>query len=314
MTPTATRASDASRRGTDALPVDLRLEGPQAGPIRQWVEGIAGWQAVDGATAALVPPALTVVDSAAAPGEVTTPVLLLTTADDPPATAARAAGRWRPDAVAAWPDERDRLPEVAADLVAHADPDVTPVAELRVGGAAGGVGTTTVALALGGLAAWRGRRTLVVSHGAVPSPCGGPLAPDDLAGTQTWATASVARGVPGLRVVRAAAPVDREVVAAGAAELVVRDVGVHDDVDVLVVRRDRAGIDALGRTVAAAVVVTDVGAASPASLRSAAGARRLVVLPWSARVARAGLAGRVPAGLPGSWLRALAPVLRAGSG
>ncbi len=310
----ATTAPHPPPARTDALPVDLRLGGDHADGIRGWVEGIAGWQPVDGATAALVPPVLTLVDCAAEHAAVSTPVLLLTTADDTPVDAARAAGRWRPDAVAVWPDDRDRLPAMAADLVAHADPEESSAAELRVGGAAGGVGTTTVALALGGLTAWRGRRTLVVTHGAVPSPCPAPVAPGDLAGTQTWATATAARGVPGLRVVRASAPVDREPVAPGGAELVVRDVGVHDDVDVLVVRRDGAGVEALAHTVAAAVVVTDVGAASPASVRQAAGARRVVTVPWSARVGRAGLAGRVPAGLPGSWLRALAPVLRAGSG
>jgi hypothetical protein len=48
----------------------------------------------------------------------------------------------------------------------------------------------------------------------------------------------------------------------------------------------------------------------------AAAARRLVggnlagVVPWSARVARAGAAGRVPSALPGAWLRELRGALR----
>jgi len=93
------------------------------------------------------------------------------------------------------------------------------------------------------------------------------------------------------------------------ASLVIRDTGVTEDVDVLVLRRDAAGVAALRDAVAAVVVVVDHGLAPIRAVRAAAGNRRVVSVPWSARVARAAIVERVPAGLPGAWLRALAPAL-----
>ena len=79
-------------------------------------------------------------------------------------------------------------------------------------------------------------------------------------------------------------------------------------------RADGPGLAAAGRTTAAAVVVIGSGPAATSAVAAACGSRRRVHLPRSARVARAGLAGRVPAGLPGSWLRPLLPLARGRGG
>ncbi|HEX2027025.1 MAG TPA: hypothetical protein VHF25_03395 [Nitriliruptorales bacterium] len=306
---------------TDGLPVALHVAGPLAGSVRRWVEGHAGWQAVDAAGAALVPPRLVLLDvaaaSAAGPDTATfhgLPAVLLVTAEDPPDSAARAGAAAA--AVLRWPDDRARLPQIAASLTS---PGRAPQGGqvLRIGGAAGGVGSTTVALALGGLAAWQGRRTVVVTHDGAPAGVvGRAVADGDLTGVPLWEAATPVAGVRGLRVVRPAVrPLLRPGDAAldpGGAHLVVHDVGVADDVDVLVLRRDRASLHALARTTAAVAVVIAVGPAGARALRVAAAGRRLVQLPLSERVARAGLACRVPAGLPGAWLRGLAPLLLGG--
>lgn len=300
---------------TDGLPVALHLAGPLAGSVRRWVEGHAGWQAVDAAAAALVPPRLALLDVvAASAGALHTltvdglPAVLLVSADDPPEAAARAGVT--ATAVLRWPDDRAQLPQVAASLtVPGRSPQGGQV--LRVGGAAGGAGTTTVALALGGLAAWQGRRAVVVTHDGAPLDAAArAVSAGELTGVPLWEAATPVAGVGGLRVVQAR-PAD-VAFDPGGAHLVVDDAGVADDVDVLVLRRDRAGLAALARATAAVAVVIAVGPAGARALRVAAAGRRLVQLPLSERVARAGLAGRVPAGLPGAWLRGLAPVLTGG--
>ncbi len=295
---------------TDALPVRLALAGPNATAVGRWVESVVGWQAVDAAASRLVPPVLALADvlgASAAPPDL--PLVLLVADDDHPrAAAATAAGA---AAVVAWPSDRDQLVEAATAVIAAPRPCET--LELGVGGAAGGVGTTTVALALAGLLAWRGQPTLVLTHGAVPCPGGRGIPAEELAGVPVWDLAAPSPGVPALRVLRLPGPVPTEAVEAAPAALVVRDLGVQVAGDVLVIRRDRAGLEALTRSTAAAAVVMDTGPAPPRLLVRSAGGRRLVTVPWSARVARAALVGRVPAGLPGSWLRALQPVL-AGAG
>jgi hypothetical protein len=95
----------------------------------------------------------------------------------------------------------------------------------------------------------------------------------------------------------------------GDLEVAVLDVGVGTDVDVLVCRADAAGLEAAAATTAAAVVVVGDGPASAAAVRRACGGRRRLALPRSARVERAGLHRRVPGALPGSWLRALRPLV-----
>lgn len=300
--------SPAAAGLADAMPVEVAWEGTGGDGVRQWLETALGWQPVDAATAAVVPPVCGLGDVEGV-GAVARPSVLLLRPDDDPLVAARVAVAARPAAVVRWPEDRDRLAEVVAGVLAAGPSRGERAAELSIGGAAGGVGTTTVALALGGLAAWAGSRALVVSHGVVPAPAGRVLAADDLAGVGTWRIATPVPGVDGLRVVRAASPVGSGAVPAGEAQVVVRDAGRDRDADVLVVRRDRAGMEALQHTTAGIGVVVDVGAAPQRVLVEAAGGRSLVVVGWSQRVARAALAGRVPASLPGTWLRALKPVL-----
>lgn len=307
--PDAAGADAASRpRLTDALPVEVAWEGPAGDRVRHWLEATLGWQPVDAATAVVVPPVCGVANLAGL-GAVTRPAVLLVATDDDVLDAALVGAAQRPDAVLRWPGDRERLPAVVANLLSVRPGGGGDATELSIGGGAGGVGTTTVALALGGLVAWAGRSALVVTHGAVPAATGPTLAVDDLAGAGAWRTARPVPGVPGLRVLRAAQPARTAAVASDGAAVVVRDAGVDADADVLVIRRDRAGIAALRRTAAGVVVVTDSGPAPVRALEEAAGGRALVVLPWSHRVARAGLAGRVPASIPGTWLRALRPVV-----
>lgn len=302
----------APRRRTsgrfDALPFVANLAGGQAPGIRRFAESVLGWQAVDDRTASLVPPQLILADVAGAVSETSLPVLLLVSDDDDPGAAAAAAVGAA--AVLSWPRDRDRLGDAGALLaggVAHDDGHRSR--EIRVGGACGGVGTTTVSLALGGIAAWRRHRALVLTHGAVPAPGGRAVEPDDLVGARVWEAAAQAPGLIGLRVLRLVSPVPDAPVDGGPADLVVRDLGVDEDVDVLVVRRDRAGLEAVSRSGAAVVVVTDVGPVARRGMAAALQGRRLVVLPWSTRVARAGAVGAVPARLPGAWLRRLSTVL-----
>lgn len=295
---------------SDAMPVVAQVAGPHATSIRRYLESVAGWQAVDERTAALVPPRLAVVDvaGAASAGDPSLPVILVVSGDDDPAEAARAAiGASR---VVTWPLGRGGLAAAGADVGGGTASGAEAAARvIRVAGASGGVGTTTVALALGGIAAWGHTRTLLLTHGAVPAPGGRPVAPEDLGGTGVWDAADPAPGVPGLRVLRLARPSVDDPVDSGPADLTIRDLGTGEDTDVLVVRRDRAGIEAVGRSRAAVVVVVDIGPAPRRVVARALDGRRVVVLPSSARVAAAGLAGAVPARLPGAWLRRLVPVL-----
>lgn len=283
---------------TDALPVRLHLRGPHAGAVERWVLSV-GWQPVTDDVG--VPSALALVDVPAAlqdPPETAAAVLLV--ADDAPEQAATAAVRLGVAEVVAWPEERTRLPEIAGRVVGRRMPG--QVEDLRVSGGAGGVGASLVAQALAGLCAWRGRRTLVLRSAV---RVGG--AADELEGTAAWRAAVPVPGVQRLR--RLEVPDPGVTVAGGPAELVVRDLGVSRDTDVLVIRRDRAGLEAAAATTAAVIVVNGDGPATSAAFRRAAAGRRAVIVPWSARVARADLHDRVPAGLPGTWLRTLASVL-----
>lgn len=292
---------------TEALPVRLCLAGSEAAAVDRWISSL-GWQSVDADPAGPVAPALTLADVPALladAGRGSGDVVLLVAGDDPVA-AAQAAALDRVRAVVAWPDQREDLPAAAAGLLAQRGRP--RVDELRVAGGAGGVGTSTVALALAGLCAWRGRRTLVLSRGAGTGPTPDPV--DELDGTSAWRGAVEVPGIRGLRTLEVVDP--SLAIGEGPAALVVRDLGVAREADVLVIRRDRAGLDAVRATSAGLVVVTDIGAAPPAAVRQAVAGRRAVTVPWSARVAQAGLRGRIPTGIPGSWLRTLEPVVGGG--
>lgn len=293
--------------GTGALPVRVVADARLQGELVPWLEGTLGWQVTRGDE---VPAALALLGVGSDVGpDPDVPSVLLVRDEDRPARAAAAAARG-PAHVLHWPDERASLPAIAAGLLDRGRDRPVPGTTVRLGGAAGGVGTTTVALALGGLLAWQGRSCLVVPSGDVPVPDVPVVAPDALAAHRTWDAAVGVAGVPGLRVLSTTGGV-RARVAVPDGVVVLRDDGVTADVDVVVCVRDRAGRAAVDATAAALVVVGDRGAVDPASWarRLPPGTRQLV-LPWSTRVARAGLAQRVPASLPGRWLALLAPLAR----
>jgi hypothetical protein len=310
--PTSSPAPPAAPpTGATALPVALDLGGRHAEAVRRWVEGVLGWQPVDHETADLVPAAIRLVDvdgaaaGASAPG---LPSALLVGPDDPPALAASTATRWRPDLVLAWPDDRDRLRELVEAVLAVPRASRAVGRVVRVGGAAGGVGTSTVALALAGLSAWSGLRALVAVGPSAPVGAAVAVPAAALSAPDLWQRASPLPGVPRARVVRVVDGQPLPDAAAADLEVAVLDAGVAADVEVLVCRADAAGLDAAHATTAAVVVVVGDGPASLAAVRRACGARRWLTLPHSARVARAGLHRRVPTALPGTWLRALQPL------
>ncbi len=376
---------------TAALPVVLELSPDRAEAVRSWVEGVLGWQVVDGGEEDPVPAVLRLrdhrdpVDSTAAPDPRTDPeltglfardehllteqtvafgragldepdpstgqpgasgpvgpsgqpgasgpvgpsgqlgasgpvgapgpagrhlevptVLLLPDGSDPVRAAATAA-RLGPVAVVGWPSGRDRLSAVVARLLEVPRRRSGSPARLMVGGSAGGVGTTTVALALGGLRAWSGTRTLVAVRGLGTSYRGIPTAA--LGGGDLW---SAAERLPGIDALRAVRLLDHGVVPEvtdRSIEAVLLDAGPDPDCDVLVCRPDAAGLAALEVTPAAAIVLVGGGAVPGRVLASAASGRPVLRVPWSARVARAGATGRLPAGLPGSWVAALRPLV-----
>lgn len=283
-----------------ALPVQLSLPGALGAQVRDHVEGTLGWQVVDGGA---LPARVRLVSPELVGSPASAPVPTVVVVADGAAVASVTALVTRVDGVVAWPTQAARLPEVVdAALASRAAHRVTR-APLVVGGAAGGVGTSTVALAVAGLRAWRGARTLVVTGGRSPVPEALELAASALAASGLWAAASPVPGVPRLRAVRLTGAHDA---AARTDEVdAVVDAGVDDDVDVLVLRRDRPGIEAMARSRAAAFVVLDDGIAPRRAVVRAAEGRPVLPVPTSVRVARAHAARRVPAALPGSWLAAL---------
>ena len=295
------------------LPVSVDLPPALAAEVSAFVETEAGWQVVgaDGPPAPVL--ALTAAPTAGACVVIT---------DGVPAPE-RVAGALLAGAldVVAWPQDRQRL--LSAPLrVRDGSAGLGPVpAVVGVAGAGGGAGTSTVALAAGGVAAWAGARVLVV---------GG----DDLlrlAGIDAWSG-------PGAEQLATLPPADAAAEVAGLA----RRVAGVDGLDVLggggvigplhgwpydVVVVDRrcpprlaganlvvARLDASVREAAGAaapVLVRARGPAPAAAVRRALGRPPAAFLAESARVARAGLAGRVPSALPGSWLAGVRAGLRA---
>lgn len=292
-----------------ALPVAVELGPRTADAVRRTIEGVLGWQPVDDVTAALVPPAVRLVDSTTPDPSATPAVLVVADGDDPVATA-EAVLRLRPVAVAGWPGEDHLATAVATAVAAPAATTTAAVPVVTIGGAGGGVGATTLALALAGLSAWRGTRTLVVSGDRCLLPDGTPTVdPEALTASGLWDRAQPLIGLDAARAVRTTAPAYAPRLTDARVEAVVVDLGVADEVDVLVLRPDAVGRAALGRTTASAAVVVGEGPLPPRELTRAIGGRRRVDVAWSARVARAGLAGRVPTSLPGRLVRSLTPLL-----
>lgn len=288
-----------------ALPVALDLRGAVGDQVRDHVEGTLGWQVVDGGA---LPARVRIVAPEYAGGDGGVPTVVLVP-DGAPVTAltglpSRVAG------VVAWPVEAARLPEVVRSALADVARAETSRVPLVVGGASGGVGTSTVALALAGLRAWGGTRTLAVAVGPAPVPDVLDLAEGALAASGLWDAAPPVPGVPRLRAVRLTGRRDVRAVTREVDAVV--DAGVDGDVDVLVLRRDRAGLEGIARSRAAAFVVLDAGVAPRRALVRAAEGRPLLPVSPSVRVARAHAARRVPAALPGSWLATLEPLVAEG--
>lgn len=307
-----------------AVPVALALGAGHGEAVRRWLEGTLGWQAVDDDPDGPVPPALRLLDLdgavrlLSAPGGSDLdrgdrlPAVLLVVDGDPPARVAEAARRLTLRGalvVCRWPQDGTRLPSLVARMLRAPRRDLATSRTLRVGGAAGGVGTTTVTLALAGLAAWSGSRTLAVVHGQAGVRAALPVPADALNAPDLWTRATPLLGVPDGRVVHTGdrppidAPVDRRI------EVRVLDVGIDTDADILVCRPDGAAVTALRRTIAGAVVMVGEGLLSSERLRMLAGGRTFLELPSSVRVARAVLRGQAPGGLPGTWIERLRPLV-----
>jgi hypothetical protein len=310
--------SITSPTAPQAVPVALALGERHVGTVRRWIEGTLGWQAVEDDLDGPVPPSVRIVDLEGAirlldaGGRDRLPTLLLVEDDDVVALAADLARRLQPAGVCRWPDGREALPDLVLRAVGEQRSGTDGGRVLRVGGVAGGVGTTTVVLALTGLAAWSGQRALAVVHGHAGVREATPVPPDAVVSPDLWARAMPLPGVAGARVVHTGvtaptrAPVDRRI------GLSVIDVGTDTEVDVVVCRPDRAAAEQLPATMAGAVVVVGRGLLSPGRVMELAGGRRTVQVATSVRVARAVLRGQVPAGLPGTWVEALRPVLELG--
>lgn len=326
------------------LPVRVDLPGVLGQEVVAWVEVEAGWQVV--AEAGPPSPALAL---AAAPVPGTATVIVV----DGPPTAAQVRDGLLAGAldVVGWPDDRDRLLDAPVRASSGSRPRGGP-SVVGVAGAAGGAGTSTVALGVAGLLAWAGRRTVVVGGDdlvtlCTPSGWSGPGAPELAALDPAGAAAELATlvrpvpGVDGLAVLGGGAaaarpagwPVDAVVLdlrtagvgrggdgpggagrggdrpggAPGGAQRGVRH--RPGAPDLVVARPDASLRTAAGVPQDVPVMVVGDGPLDAAGARRLLGRAPVAWLPRSARVARAGLASRIPSGLPGSYVAALRAAL-----
>lgn len=315
------------RRGSDVealadLPVAVDVDGDWRDELVTWLEGDLRWQVVGGDGA--LRPQVRISDD---PTDGTATVVMVdggASEDDPttagtgghrPAGAGSAARTAGAAAVLRWPQDRGRLPSIVLHAVrpgaARTDGGCRVV---RIGGLGGGVGTSTVALAVGALAAWRGRRTVVVGGDDLLHLCG--AAP--WRGPGALEVAALSAMDAGREVVALAHPVpgvDHLTVIGGSGrsplpdrlpwpfDLVVVDLRAGWETADIVV--GRAGCRRPVAPVRGRLLVQDAdGVSRPeaAALLDAAPSGWLTDDP---RVRRAGAAGRAPAGLPGRWLRQL---------
>lgn len=266
-----------------ALPVAVDLADPDlAADVCAHVESHLGWQVVQPG------PHLRVHLRLADAVDPAVPTVVI--AWHPPAERVRECMRAGALDVLAWPGDVSRL--------AGLQPTPAPIRPARVllavTAAARGVGASTVALALGALGAWAGLQTVVTTDEA-----GRHLAGITGPGRQPVA------GIEGLSV----APTVRAAIADATPDVLVADLGVGRRGHVLVARPDRMLATALPQHAPTTTVVTvGTGALRPGERRRLLAGRPHVALDDSFRVARAGLRGRVPVGLPGRWLAALDPV------
>ncbi|MGI8876158.1 MAG: hypothetical protein ACR2KP_17910 [Egibacteraceae bacterium] len=295
------------------LPVALDLPDHLRRELSAWAESEAGWTVVGRHGP---PHPVAVLASAPIPDARCIVVL-----DAPTPADVRAALRGGALDVIAWPAERERLYEAVAgvrELSSGAGPRL-----FRVAGVAGGAGTSTVTLAIAGLFAWSGRKTLVVGGDDLAILAGGvPWQGPGAYEIAALHPADVTEELPG--VIRAVPGVEDLHLLGGGGEALTATGGLPFDVvvadlrnspagvaraDLLVARPDRSLLLAAGTR--APVLISRHGPLDDAMAGRALGREPLGRLPESARVARAGAAGRVPAGLPGSWLATLGAVLKA---
>lgn len=273
------------------LPVVVALPAPLDAEVTAWVEHDLGWQIVD--PGAGLAPVLALSDQAVGP------MSWVAVTDGPPSVDAvrRHLTAGAVD-VLGWPDDRHRLPAVAADVTARRARQPR-TAVWTVAGAAGGVGVSTTALAVGGLLAWSGAAVLVVGGPALADLSGVRPAHTDAPDRPSHAPV---RAVPGLSV---AVVADDGATTPWAGDVLVVDGGTRAPAaaDLIVARAD--GALRRARAAGRPVVLVEGGPLGPREVRRVLGTDPLVTLPWSQRVARAGVLGRVPQGLPGSWLRTL---------
>ena len=280
------------------LPVTVALPAPLDSRVAMWVERDLGWQVVD--PAGPLTPVLALADRACGG----LPWIAVT--DGPPAgeQIRRHLTSGAVDVVG-WPQDRLRIPLLAARIEQRRGAGGADITRLTVAGVAGGVGTSTIALAIGGLLAWSGAAVLVSGDAELVALAGlwpGPPAgrPDDAPSAAAKPTA--VPGIAGLSVVGEGADV---AAAAWSGDVVVVDAGTAVSADTtLVVSRPDRGLRRAGAFHRPVVVV----GSQPLGIRDCRrllGTSPLAHLPTSARVARAALGGRVPAGLPGTWLREL---------
>ncbi|HSJ45876.1 MAG TPA: hypothetical protein VK923_14450 [Euzebyales bacterium] len=277
----------------DDLPVVVALPAPLDAVVTAWVERDLGWQVVD--PAGPLRPILALADAPCGG----LPWIAVTEGppDDGVVTAQLTAGA---EDVVGWPEGRERIPVVATrvDLTRRIGPRGPRVS---VAGVAGGVGTSTIALAVGGVLAWGGASVLVVGGGALLELTGSS------GRAHSVGTHVAVAGAAGLSV---SAGRGDAAGAGWAGDVVVVDDGtrVTSSTTVLVTRPD-AGLRR-AREHDLPVIVNGRSPLGPSDARRALERAPLVQLPWSVRVARAGLDGRVPSGLPGRWLDELGTGLR----
>lgn len=297
----------------EALPVAVDLPGVLGEEVAAFVEGEAGWQVV--ALGGPLTPVLVLGDRPVADVS-----WVMVTQGQPPAERARTALLSGALDVVAWPHDGQRLLEAPLRVRANRRSPSGP-SVFRVAGAGGGAGTSTVALAIAAFVPWRGGRAVVAGDDDLLALAGvaawkGPgtaeLAALDAreAGAEVGTLARLVPGIDGLSVLGGGGGAVG-VTDGWPADLVVADLRVPGRLqaaDLVVARADRSLLAAADVDVP--VVVVGEGPLDRGGVRRALGRPPAGWLPHSARVARAGVGGRVPSAVPGSWLAALQAVLR----
>lgn len=302
------------------LPVSVELPGVLGQEVTAYVEVEAGWQVV--AAGGSLAPVLALA-AAVVPGRASV-VVVPGHAGSALVREALLAGALD---VIGWPQDRARLLEAplrAARGGTSAPASGPGAGRFAVGGLAGGAGTSTVALGLAAVLAWSGRRTVVVGDSDLLMLCGmGPWRGPGSAELAALGPEGAAAELPGL--VRAVPGVDGLSVLGGGpvastagwpTDVAVVDLGVVGrrsavvGTDLLVARPDTSLAAAESVSADAALLLVGEGPLDRAAVRRVLGRPPDGWLPRCARVARAGVAGRLPSGMPGSYVAALRDVLR----